>query len=77
MTSEGAPYPRPLLDSARPEGEPADCAVLPLHVPEFSSLVRVAAAARALVDGARREQGNRGCVIIRTESLFRGFYYNA
>lgn len=76
MTSEGAAYPRPLLDSARPQGEPADCAVLPLHVAEFGSLVRVAAAARALVDGARQAVGPNGCIILRTESLFRGFYYN-
>ena len=76
MTSEGAPYPRPLLASARPAGEPADCAGLQLNGSEFSTLTGAAASARALLEGARQERGPGGCIILRTESLFRGFWYN-
>lgn len=77
MTSQGAAYPRPLLTSARPAGESANCTVLPLAVPEFSTLVSTAAAARALLDAAQQDHsGTGGCVILRTESLFRGFYSN-
>ena len=76
MTSRGTKYPRPLLTSARPTGELHDCTVLPLNVPEFSTIVNTAAAARRLLETARANQAAAGCFILRTESLFRGFYCN-
>lgn len=76
MTSKGAPYPRPLLASARPMGEPSDCTVVPLNVSEFGTITGVAADARTLLEEARQKHGPGGCIIVRTESLFRGFWYN-
>ena len=76
MTSEGTKYPRPLLTSARPAGEQRDCTVLPLNVPEFSTITDTAGEARRLLVAARAKQKDSDCFILRTESLFRGFYCN-
>lgn len=76
MTSEGTQYPRPLLTSARPARELHDCTVLPLNVPEFSTISNIAAAARKQLAAARVKDPAAGCFILRTESLFRGFYSN-
>ena len=76
MSSEGTEYPRPLLTSARPAGEAQDCVVLPFNVPEFSTITGSAAAARRLLAEARAKHAAAGCFILRTESLFWGFYGN-
>jgi hypothetical protein len=77
MTSEGTKYPRPLLTSARPAGELHDCTVLPINVPEFSTITNAAAAARQQLEAARAKDAAAGCFILRTESLFRGFFSNS
>jgi hypothetical protein len=77
MTSEGTQYPRPLLTSARPAGELRDCTVLPLNVPEFSTISNIVGAARQQLAAAREQQPAADCFILRTESLFRGFYCNS
>lgn len=75
MTSSGTNYPRALLASARPMGEPSDCVVVHLNVPEFGNITDAAALMRLALNGTHQKRGSRGCIILRTESLFRCFWY--